>query len=189
MGALAAVAEAGFAIGDSSNPTQTTLIQAQTEWLDASEWENGVFKASVSYVKAAGTLTLDLYTAGEWDESGGYTGGPHLLQSFGTISSRNQYKIAVVPETGDWPIEKYVFWKVTASGTAGDYQAFFRIDGLFRRRFQSLAIPAGRTEGPMGARLTGLPIPATETSTRQGSRNSVPILDQLEFAKMVLAST
>ena len=132
MGALAAVAEAGFAIGDSSNPTQTTLIQAQTEWLDAGDWESGVFTASVVYVKAAGTLTLDLYTATEWDESGGYGGGPHLLQSFGTISSRNVYKIAVVPETGDWPIEKYVFWKVTASGTAGDYQAFFRIDGLFK---------------------------------------------------------
>lgn len=132
MGALAEVAQHGFATGDSSNPTQTTLFQAQTDWLDASEWESGVFTASVVYVKAAGSLTLDLYTASEWDESGGYGGAPHLLQSFGTISSRNIYKVAVVPQAGDWPIEKFVFWKVTASGTAGEYQAFFRIDGLFK---------------------------------------------------------
>ena len=133
MGAAADITAGGaVATGDSSDPTQLTMFQAQTDWLDASEWESGVFTASVAFVKAAGSLTLDLYTASEWDESGGYSGGPHLLKSFGTISSRNQYKVAVVPIAGDWPIEKYVFWKVTASGTAGEYQAFFTIGGVFK---------------------------------------------------------
>ena len=146
MGAIAHID--GFATGDSSNPTQTSLFQAMSTWVDAQDFESGAFTAAVSYVSASGSVSLSLYTASELDDLGGYGGSVKLLKSFGTISSREMVKVLVDPEAGDWPIERYVFWKAETAGTAGPWQAFFRVSGLFKGG--QAALPGAPPDGEVG---------------------------------------
>jgi len=137
--------------GDSTDPGQAVLLQRMQNWLDVTDWEAGIFTAHVAYAKSVGTLMLELYTASELDASGGYGGAPKLLKSFGTIDSRQIFKLAVIPEQGDWPLESFVFWKISAPGTRGEWQALFRIDAVFKGDERRSILRAVGNRGALGS--------------------------------------
>ena len=115
--------------GDSA--ASQTSQQALPNWLDVGNWLHGIFTLFVDYASVTGgdTLTIGLYTCTDKDAA---AGSAKLLATFTTVTSGTITKRKVILGQDAWPMERWVFWQLASSGTAGAFDAQFRISAMLK---------------------------------------------------------
>lgn len=116
--------------GDSS--VSQTQIQSITEWQDVGNWADGIYTLWVSFASTTGgdSLSLKVYTCTDKDAT---SGGSKLLATFSTVTSSSVTKKKAILGQDSWPQERWLYWVLESDGTAGAFEAQFRVSCMLKR--------------------------------------------------------
>lgn len=103
------------------------VIQDETDWLDLNGFADAGIWLDVSSV--SGPVTLTIETSATHDESGFRAAAPPQVLS--VASAPVLVRTATTPAIG--PMARWMRWKLTAPGAAGQWDATFRIRGAAGR--------------------------------------------------------
>lgn len=123
MGALVYLQTENEFGDDSSLSGGTVLLQPRTDFLDVSAWANGtlmVFPKSV-ITTSTDTVALELWTGPTLDTTMATSLWTSAALARGT-AQRQTFRLA---DTTQSPMERYVFWILRVTGTAGPWSVRF----------------------------------------------------------------
>jgi|GEM_PF-2033572 len=123
--------------GDASSGFNSTMVQPSADWIDAANWDNGIFTLQVYNVttSSSDTIDFDLRTLTEQTN-------PQLTASGGlatsiwektSISSGTVDKKAIYSHSDNAnPMERFVFWALKNNGTGGAWRVSFKVTCILK---------------------------------------------------------